>query len=99
MPLTDKEYILCAAYWFKDWPLKNTETLRMRGVSPYNVDKGIVLCGWRHGNVIHQMVGLFDIRMADVGEYVDGFLTSTNRFVERVEARRIAIEAGSGKGG
>lgn len=40
-----KEYILCAAVWYKELPLVKPEILLIRGFFPYNVDRGIVLCG------------------------------------------------------
>lgn len=89
-----KEYILCAAVWYKELQLKKPEVLRLRGLSPYNVDKGIVLCGWRHGNCIYQMVAIYGIYDEDAGESVQGFLTSLNRFVDRKEGAEIAFKSG-----
>jgi hypothetical protein len=89
-----KEYILCSAIWYKELELKNTEVLRLRGFSPYNVDKGIVFCGWRHPNCLYQMVAIYGISNAQAGEHIQGFLTSQNRFVDRTEGGQIAFEAG-----
>ena len=90
------ERILCAAVWYKELPLIKPEVLRLRGYSPYNVDKGIVFCGWRHGNCIYQMVTLTGKRSVtpEVGEYEQGFLTSLNRFVDRKEGGEIAFKSG-----
>ena len=87
-----KEYILCAAIWYKDLPLIKPEVLEHRGFGPYNVDKGVVLCGWRHPNCIYQKVAITGLRDAESGEKVEGFLTSKNRFVEREEGLQIAIK-------
>lgn len=83
-------YILCSAIWYKDLPTMNH--------LPFNCDRGIVLCGWRHGNIIAQikaLAGLRSVRLGanSVGEYEQGFLTSDNRFVDRVEAGKIAFKS------
>ena len=92
----DKEYILCAAVWYKDLPLKKPEILEHRGFRPYNVDRGVVVSGWRHMNCIYQMVAITGLRSipAEVGEEIQGFLTNKNRFVDREEGYNIAEEAG-----
>ena len=86
-------YILCAAIWYKHLPLKKEEVLRLRGMSPYNVDQGIVFCGWRHGNCLYQMVALTGLADHEAGKGTQGFLTSDNRFVDRIEAGLIAFKA------
>lgn len=82
------EKIICSAIWYKELP---TPVYR-----PSNVDKGIVFCGYRHIHCIHQMVAIAGKRSvwSEVGEYVQGFLTDTNRFVDRKEAAKIAIDSG-----
>lgn len=85
------EKILCAAIWYKDLPLIKPEVLKIRGFAPYNVDKGIVFCGWRHSNCLYQKVAITGLRDAESGEYEQGFLTSLNRFVDRVEGLKIAL--------
>lgn len=82
--------ILCSAIWYKDMPTAV--------YNPYNVDRGVVLCGWRHANIIHQMKALTGKRTVSngpdaAGESVQGFLTSDNRFVTREEAAVIAYDA------
>ena len=86
-----EEKILCSAIWYKDLELIKPEVLRIRGFSPYNVDKGIVFSGWRHPNCVYQMVAITGKRQAEVGEYVQGFLTNKNRFVDRIEGAEIAL--------
>jgi hypothetical protein len=85
-----KEYILCSAIWYKDLPT-------MRNL-PINCDKGLVLCGHRHGNIIaqlHCISGLRTVKLGpdSVGENHQGFLTNLNRFVDRKEAGLIAYAA------
>lgn len=90
----ENEYILCAANWYKELPLIKTECLDPRGFRPYNVDRGIVFCGWRHSNCIYQKVAITGLSDYKSGENVQGFLTSKNRFVDREEAAIIAFDAG-----
>lgn len=94
----NKEYILCAAIWYKEFTSITDKQLRIRGSQPTNVDKGIVICGWRHGNCIiinKALTGYRTVTFAEdgVGEHIQGFLTSNNRFVDRHEAMKIAFEA------
>lgn len=95
--MENKEYILCSAIWYKDLPLERPEVLEPRGFSPYNVDRGIVFCGWRHMNCLYQMVAITGKPQHEVGEEIQGFLTSKNRFVDRVEGGEIAFLSGQTK--
>lgn len=92
----EKEYILCASIWYKDLQLIKPEILEPRGFRPYNVDRGVVVSGWRHGNCIYQMCAITGKRdiPAEVGESIQGFLTNKNRFVDREEGYSIAEKAG-----
>ena len=90
-----KEYILCAAIWYKEIPLKK----EIPQVLPKNCDKGLVVLGHRHGQCMWTMSSLTGLRSVTnavdgVGEYEQGFLTNTNRFVDRKEAGQIAFAAG-----
>lgn len=90
-----KEYILCAAIWYKEIPLKK----EIPQVLPKNCDKGLVVLGHRHGQCMWTMGSLTGLRSVTnavdgVGEYEQGFLTNTNRFVDRKEAGQIAFKAG-----
>jgi len=91
----NKERIICSAIWYKELPLEVPEILQKRGFGPYNVDIGIVLCGWRHPNCIAQLKALIgkSTTTADVGENIQGFLTNKNRFVDRKEGVKIALES------
>lgn len=83
--MEEKERILCAAIWYADFP-KSV-------FSPNNVGTGVVLCGYRHADIIHQHVCLMGKRAAEMGSYKQGFLTNQNRFVDREEAQVIALAA------
>jgi hypothetical protein len=89
-----KESVLCSAIWYKELPLVNEEVLKIRGFSPYNVDRGIVFGGWRHMNCLYQMVAITGLSDYEAGESIQGFITNKNRFVDRKEAGQIAFEVG-----
>ena len=82
------EFIVCSAIWYKDLPKQNH--------LPVNCDVGIVVCGLRHGNCIGTLAALSGLRSVtvEVGNYVQGFLTNMNRFVDRYEAAKIALGCG-----
>ncbi len=85
--MRQEEYILCAAIWFDDG--------RIHKFQPKGIDVGIVLCGYRHNNIFTQIGGLVKERKElGIYEKEQGFLTSYNRFVGRVEAYNIAVSAG-----
>ena len=81
------ETILCAAIWYKEQPTAK--------ILPKNISKGVVIGGMRHGHCIHSFVALTGKRSVtpECGEYVQGFLTNTNQFVDRIQAARIAFAA------
>ena len=104
-----KEYILCAAIWYQD----GTEA--PRGLIAQNIDRGVVIGQWRHGNCINVRATNpvwnkkkleerlnrenndvpMTIERPDVTyNEVDGFLTSTGRFVDRWQAAKIAMDCG-----
>lgn len=80
------ERIICAAIWYKDF--------EMPIHSPNNIDRGVVLCGFRHGHIISQILSLTGKRTCEVGESVQGFITSKNRFIDRKEAHQLFIDNG-----
>jgi len=102
-----KEYILCAAIWYRD----GTEA--PRGMIAQNIDTGVVIGQWRHGNCINvrstnplwnakklaerknetPMIAKYEDTL-EYYDYVDGFLTSEGRFVDRWQGMKIAYEAG-----
>jgi hypothetical protein len=90
-----KEYILCAAIWYKDISLKKD----IPQVLPKNCDRGLVVLGHRHGQAMWTMSCLTGLRSVEnaedgVGEHEQGFLTNLNRFVDREEAAQIAFDSG-----
>ena len=80
-----KEYILCAAIHYND----NKEYYHQ----PINIKTGFVVTGHRHHNCFMTVKIL---REPIKGDHTQGFLTNTNKFVNRIEAMRIAISAGQG---
>ena|GEM_PF-1619462 len=103
----EREYILCAAIWYKD----GTEA--PRGFIAQNIDTGVVIGQYRHGNCINvrstnplwnakklaerkhetPMIAKYEDTL-EYYDYVDGFLTSEGRFVDRWQGMKLAYEAG-----
>ena len=84
------EYIICAAIWYNDG-IK-------RANLPCNIETGIVIGGWRHGNCIIPLNTMFPNRdyilsNKDGKTTIQGFLTNKGRFVERPEGAEIALAA------
>jgi hypothetical protein len=87
-----QEKIYCSAIWYKDFNPK----FLLR--NPENITEGVVILGHRHGDIIKNFNNLTGLRTVtngenSCGEYVQGFLTNKNRFVDREEAADIAIKA------
>ncbi len=81
------ELIICSAIWYKDLPSQR--------FLPINIEKGIVVCGHRHSHcidIVKSLSGLRSVQNGEnsVGETIQGFLTNTNRFVDRYEGFDIA---------
>lgn len=98
--LKDKEVILCAAIHYDNG-------LEYPHQSIYGVKTGFVLCGYRHPNIIgilptniyFKKINENSIQVAwnencPKHESHQGFLTSTGRFVDRIEAAQIALRSG-----
>lgn len=86
-----EEYITCAAIWYKNLPTQN--------LLPKNLESGVVVCGHRHGDCISTLKTISGLRSVQngpdsVGDYIQGFMTSKNRFVDRITAMQIAINCG-----
>jgi len=90
----NKEYILCAAVWYLDLELSKYPTIPKEQYLPINIDKGIVFCGHRHIQCIRQMNIITGLKQHEASNEVQGFLTSKNRFVDRLEAAKIASDLG-----
>jgi len=84
-----KEYIICSAIWFDDGKAYVHQ--------PTNIETGFVMCGMRHHNVFTTISILQEIidghSTLDLFEKKQGFLTNKNRFVDRTEAKEIALKA------
>ena len=90
--INNTERISCSAIWYKD--VKMPHPVR----NPDNIDRGIVVLGHRHGDIIinvHNLLNLRTVTFGDrsCGEHEQGFLTNKNRFVTREDAAAIAIQA------
>ena len=86
-----EEIIICAAIWYKDLPFHIQNTV--------NTGRGLVVSGYRHGQIIGIVNTLAELRTVTfaedgVGEFVQGFLTNRNRFLDRKEARELFIKNG-----
>jgi hypothetical protein len=79
------EYVMCAANYYDDGIDHDFK--------PYNVDKGFVVCGWRHPNagetylILNPTADRWD-------RCIEGFLTTKNRFLTRSEALELVKENG-----
>lgn len=81
----DKEYILCAAIHYND----NTAHVHQ----PKNIKLGFVIAGRRHHNCFTTVSILRDGKPYSGITKIQGFITNTDRFVDRVEGYKIAKEA------
>lgn len=82
----EKEKIICSAIWFDDYKEYQHQ--------PKNIKTGFVICGRRHHNCFMIMKILTNSNYTKLDyEKEQGFLTNTNRFVDREEAAVIAKEA------
>jgi len=86
-----KERIICAAIYYNDGI--------HRELQPRNIETGIVVCGWRHGNCNVILNAIFPnrdyiINNKDSKTTIQGFLTDKGNFVNREFGGRIAFEAG-----
>jgi len=79
------EYIMCSANYYddgKDYPFQ-----------PYNIDKGFVICGWRHSNCgASYLAANGETKIWD--NCIQGFLTNKNRFLNREESLKLVQENG-----
>lgn len=79
------ERIICAAIFYDD----GIE----RGNMPVNAKTGVVACGLRHANCFAILHTIYPERDY-INNSTQGFLTSLNRFVDRVKAGEIALKSG-----
>lgn len=86
----DKERIICSANYYDDG-IKHIHV-------PVNISTGFITCGHRHHNCIGTFAQIVGFPYNENGlklmrTEVQGFLTNTNRFVDRKEAYKIAFGA------
>jgi hypothetical protein len=82
-----KEYVICSAIYYSDGKKYEHQ--------PLNIETGFVVLGLRHCNcyvLLSILLGKL-YNKTYVGRDGQGFLTNTNRFVDRKEAYLIAKEA------
>lgn len=85
-----KEYVICAAIWYKH----KFRTPPPRGFIAQNLKEGMVIGQWRHGNCIYTHKQSRLSRCIGEEKQVQGFLTSKGNFVDRWQGMKIAYEAG-----
>lgn len=85
-----KEYVICAAIWYKHRFKKPNP----RGYVAQNISEGMVIGQWRHGNCIYTHSQTRLSRCVTNRKQVQGFLTSKGRFVDRWQGMEIAYKAG-----
>jgi hypothetical protein len=83
------ELVMCAANYYND----GLDYL----YQPYNIDKGFVICGWRHGCCGTSYMAA-DKGATKWDNCVQGFLTTKNRFLTRAEALELVISTGQHNG-
>lgn len=88
-----KEYIVCAANWYKELPLKKN-SIPNDLVRPKNCKTGLVFCGLRHPHCLYQMVALTGKPQHKAGKEIQGFITNEWRFVDRKQGAKIHIKNG-----
>ena len=82
------EKVLCAAIWINDGIKYDLQ--------PTNIETGFIICGWRHGCCFEQLKGLLHNvhKKPPASIQTQGFITSNNRFLNRIEARKFVLETG-----
>lgn len=84
--MNNKEYILCAAIHYDDGNVHVHQ--------PKNIKIGFVVAGRRHHNCFATVALLRDGKPYRGVPKIQGFITNTDRFVDRKEAFIIARDAG-----
>ncbi len=77
------EKIKSAATWYQDFP--------DYPFRPVNINRGIVFTGKTHQQCHYQALDMSNRQSFELGAKSQGFLTTHNRFVDRVEAAKIAL--------
>lgn len=79
------EYVMCAANYYDDG-LDHT-------FKPYNIDKGFIVSGWRHG-CCGEVYMIMNPKAKRWDNCVQGFLTTKHRFLTRDEALELVKQTG-----
>lgn len=93
------EYIICSAIYYPN-------NIKYEGM-PLNIETGFVSLGYRHYNCRFELVDKFypnwknelelpyeeQDRLKVLRTEIQGFITNKNRFVDRVEGKKIAVSA------
>jgi hypothetical protein len=90
-----KETILCAACFFPNFPQdRYSKTLYIS--LPKNISSGLVIQGRRHSDCLAMYINFCSAHAdpIDAMNNVDGFITSSNKFLTREQAWVVAKEAG-----
>jgi len=71
--------------------VKSTEYILCAAVKTVVNDETIIISGYRHGDCFNIVQKLCPIKY--ISQMDQGFITSFGRFVDRVEAKQIAVQA------
>lgn len=90
------EFIVCSCNYYND----ENEHVHQ----PINISKGFVVCGLRHHNCTNTFAQIFGFPYSEKTLEIkrteeQGFLTNTNKFVNREYALEIAVKANQLKDG
>jgi hypothetical protein len=83
-----QERILCAAIWWDDGKKHEHQ--------PKNIETGVIICGRRHHNcysILGGISGTINEKLLVKGREAQGFITSHDRYVNRMEGYKIAKAA------
>lgn len=79
------EYVMAAANYYNDG--------KDHMLQPYNIDKGFIIAGWRHGCVGMSYMAA-NKEAVNWDNCIQGFLTTKNRFLTREEAYELVKNTG-----
>jgi hypothetical protein len=88
------EKLVCAANWYLDFPVIKDDITSIGFVRPINCDRGIVFCGLRHHNCMYAAIAITGKYQHELGEEIQGFITTKNRFVDREEGALLWLASG-----
>ena len=86
--IEEPEKIICAAIHYLNPPVNHIPIISHG--QPFNINEGIVLCGYRHNSITNIQLSIFGSSYKpDHTEKIEGFLTSKNNFLTREEAVKL----------